>query len=111
MSDIFHVDEAISSYKMMIMMMICGMSMFTNTGNNKYTRLSFFLGRAMAQAVSCRTGSTPGQSMWNLWWTKWHWDRLFPRVLRFSPVNFIPPALHYKENQKKTNHLHHRVAQ
>jgi hypothetical protein len=22
--------------------------------------------------------SLPGQSMWDLWWTNWHWDRLFP---------------------------------
>jgi hypothetical protein len=20
----------------------------------------------------------PGNSMWDLWWTKWHWDRFFP---------------------------------
>jgi hypothetical protein len=39
----------------------------------------------------------PGQSMWDLWCTKWHWDRVFPRVLWFSPVNFIPPVLHYLE--------------
>jgi hypothetical protein len=39
--------------------------------------------------------------MWNLWWTKWHWDRFFPRVLRFSPVNFIPPVLHYTEKCKE----------
>jgi hypothetical protein len=37
--------------------------------------------RAMAQAVSRRSliggpGSYPGQSMWDLWWTKWHWGRL-----------------------------------
>jgi hypothetical protein len=25
----------------------------------------------------------------------------FPRLLRFSPVNFIPPVLHYKEHEKK----------
>ena len=37
--------------------------------------------------------------------------QVFPRVLRFSPVNFIPPELHYKEKRKKTAHLHHRVAQ
>jgi hypothetical protein len=42
-------------------------------------------------------GTIPGQLMWDLWWTKWHWDRFFPRVLRFSPVNFIPPVLHYTE--------------
>jgi hypothetical protein len=51
----------------------------------------WLLGRAMAQAVP---GSIPGHSMWDLWWTKWHWDRFCPPVLRFSPVNFIPPVLH-----------------
>jgi hypothetical protein len=35
-------------------------------------------------------GSIPGQSMWDLWWTKWH-----SQVFRFSPVNFIPPVLRY----------------
>jgi hypothetical protein len=27
--------------------------------------------------------------------------QVFPRVLRFFPVNFIPPVLHYKEKRKK----------
>jgi hypothetical protein len=27
--------------------------------------------------------------------------QVFPRVLRFSPVNFIPPVLHYFEKDKK----------
>jgi hypothetical protein len=35
--------------------------------------------------------------------------QVFPRVLRFSPVNSIPPVLHYKE-KRKMNHLHHKVA-
>jgi hypothetical protein len=35
----------------------------------------------------------------------------FLRVLRFSPVNFIPPVLHKMEKQKQPHHLHHRVAQ
>jgi hypothetical protein len=26
---------------------------------------------------------------------------VFPRVLWFSPVNFIPPVLHYKEKRKQ----------
>jgi hypothetical protein len=39
--------------------------------------------------------------MWDLWWTKWHWDRFFPRVLRFSPNNFIPLVLHTWKNEKK----------
>jgi hypothetical protein len=39
--------------------------------------------------------------MWDFWWTKWHWDRFFPRVLRFFPVSFIPPVLHYLGKKKK----------
>jgi hypothetical protein len=27
--------------------------------------------------------------------------RIFSRVFRFPPVNFIPPVLHYKEKRKK----------
>jgi hypothetical protein len=50
-------------------------------------------GRAMAQAVSRRPlttearGSVPGKSMWDLWWTKWHWDRFFFELLVF-PCRF-----------------------
>jgi hypothetical protein len=29
--------------------------------------------------------------------------QIFLRVLRFSPVNFIPPVLHYKEKAEKTS--------
>jgi hypothetical protein len=39
--------------------------------------------------------------MWDLWWTKWHWDRFFPLGTSAFPVNFIPPVLHYKEKRKK----------
>jgi hypothetical protein len=67
----------------------------------------------MAQAVSRRPliVSIPGQSMWDLWWTKVALRQVFLRALRFSPVNFNPPVLHYTENGKKTNLHHHRVAQ
>jgi hypothetical protein len=60
----------------------------------------------MAQAVSRRPltaavrGSIPGQSIWDSWWTKWHWDRFFSPVLQFFFVNFIPPVLHYLEKRK-----------
>jgi hypothetical protein len=36
--------------------------------------------------------------------------QVFPRALRVSPVNFIPPVLHYLEKRKKIYHLHHRFA-
>ena len=35
--------------------------------------------------------------MWELWWTKRHWDRLFSlRVLQLSPVSIISPMLHVR---------------
>jgi hypothetical protein len=37
--------------------------------------------------------------------------QVFPQVLQFPRVNFIPLVLHYAEKRKKTNRLHHRVAQ
>jgi hypothetical protein len=66
-------------------------------------------GRAMAQAVSRRPltaearvwsrvnpcGICGGQSGTRKGFS--------PRVLRFSPLNFIPPVLHYTEKQKKKN--------
>jgi hypothetical protein len=30
--------------------------------------------------------------MWDLWWTKWHWDRFFSELFSF-PINIIPPWL------------------
>jgi hypothetical protein len=44
----------------------------------------------MTQAVSRRSltaeapGLYPGQSMWNLWWTKWHWDRFYSEFFSYS---------------------------
>jgi hypothetical protein len=29
-------------------------------------------------------GSIPGQSLQNLWWTKWHWDRFFSGYFSLS---------------------------
>ena len=57
--------------------------------------------RAMAQAVSRRPptrggpASIPAQSTWDLWWTKWHWDRFpsqyfcFPLSLSFHRCSTI----------------------
>jgi hypothetical protein len=49
-------------------------------------------GRAMAQAVSRRPLTAEGFVV-----DKVALGQLFPRVLRFSPVSFIPPVLHYTE--------------
>jgi hypothetical protein len=47
------------------------------------------------------SGSVLGQSMWDLWWTKWHWDRFLPENFGFPLSIFIPPMLHYSEKTKK----------
>jgi hypothetical protein len=50
-------------------------------------------GRAMAQAVSRRPLNTEARvrsqvkSVWDLWWTKWHWDRFFSELSVF-PCRF-----------------------
>jgi hypothetical protein len=48
-------------------------------------KLTVSVGSAMAQAVSRRppTAEARGRSMWDLWWTKWQWDRLFPQSISF----------------------------
>jgi len=50
----------------------------------------------MAQVVSCQSltgglGLIPGQSIWDLWWTKsWQWDMLLLQVLQLSTVSIVP---------------------
>jgi hypothetical protein len=56
-------------------------------------------------------GSIPGSVHVGLVVDKLALGQVFPRVLRFPFVIFIPPVLHYTEKRKKTNHLLHRVAQ
>jgi hypothetical protein len=34
-----------------------------------------------------RSGFAAGQSMWDLWWTKWHWDRFFSKFLSIRVVS------------------------
>ena len=38
--------------------------------------------------------SVPDQSIWDLWWEKWRWERIFLLVSRFSTVSIIKPTLH-----------------
>jgi len=45
-----------------------------------------YQGRAMAQAasrLSLTMGWIVGHSLWDLWWTKWHWDKIFPDYFAF----------------------------
>ena len=48
-----------------------------------------------SQASHCRgTGSIPQQSTWDLWWIKWHWNRLFSEYFRFPMSGIIATMLH-----------------
>jgi hypothetical protein len=53
-------------------------------------------GYAMAEvACHCRgPGSCPSQSLWDLWWTKWHRDRFFSDFLFRFPIRIIPLGLY-----------------
>jgi hypothetical protein len=48
--------------------------------------------------------------MWDLWWTKWHWDRFLSENFGFPlPNSFHRCSIKWKSRKKL--HLHHRVAQ
>jgi hypothetical protein len=55
-------------------------------------------------------GSIPGQSMWDLWWTKWHWDRFLPEYFGF-PLSLSFHRCSITRKKEETNHLQHRFAQ
>jgi hypothetical protein len=46
------------------------------------------LKRLVADFPPRRLGFAPGQVMWDLWWTKWHWGR-------FSPSTSVSVANHH----------------
>jgi hypothetical protein len=39
--------------------------------------------RRIAFCLSRGQGSIPGQSIWDLWWTNWHWGRFLPEYFGF----------------------------
>jgi hypothetical protein len=69
------------------------------------------LRRLVAGLSPRRPGFDPGSVLVGFVVDKVALGQVSLRVLRFSPVNFIPSVLHYTEKRKKTNQLHHRVAQ
>jgi hypothetical protein len=69
---------------------------------NGYIYWAFpWLRRLVAGLSSRRPGFDPGSVHVGFVLDKVALEQVFTRVLRFSPVNFIPPVLHYKEKQKK----------
>jgi hypothetical protein len=56
-------------------------------------------------------GSIPGQSMWDLWWTKWQWDRFFLKYFGFPLSVSFHSSIQLLWKMKKSDHLYHRVAQ
>jgi hypothetical protein len=53
-------------------------------------RLIVLIHSAVAQAVR-RHGFVPRSVHAELWWAKYHWDRVFSKIIRFSPVSIVPP--------------------
>jgi hypothetical protein len=63
--------------------------------------------RATAQAVSRRPVTSEawvrsrGRSMWDLWWTKWHWDRFFPEYFGFPlSISFHRCSITWQNDKK-----------
>jgi hypothetical protein len=58
-------------------------------------------------------GSILDQSMWDLWWTKWHWDRFFPELFGFPlSISFHRCSVTRKRTKDNNHHHHHhRVTQ
>ena len=58
-------------------------------------------GHAVTQAVSRRPHtaktkvSIPGQSVWDLYWIFWHWDKFFSQFSGLSPIFIIQLVLHF----------------
>jgi hypothetical protein len=49
--------------------------------------------------------------MWDLWWTKWHWDRFLPEYFGYLlSISFHRCSI-TRKSREKTNNFHHRVAQ
>jgi type VI protein secretion system component VasA len=67
----------------------------------KYERA--VLRRLFAGISQRRPGFDPGQSLWDLWWTKWHWDRFFPEYFGFPlSISFHRCSI-TRKNEKKIN--------
>jgi hypothetical protein len=46
-------------------------------------------------------GSIPGRSMWDLWWTKWHWDRFLSEYFGFPlSISFHRFSIKWKSRKK-----------
>jgi hypothetical protein len=67
-----------------------------------------WLRRLVAGLSPRRQGFDPGSIYVGSVVDKVEVGQVFPQVLGFSPVTFIPTVLHHME---KSNHPHHRVAQ
>lgn len=55
--------------------------------NDQHKKLSPAIGvQAVSLPLTAEAGVRGlGQSMWDFWWAKWHWDTFF------FPVNISPP--------------------
>jgi hypothetical protein len=60
------------------------------------------IGKRFKKIQTTKYNSIPGQSMWDLWWKKWHWDRFFPEFFGFAQsVSFHRCSITRKWTKKK----------
>jgi hypothetical protein len=50
-------------------------------------------------------GSIPGQSMWDLWWTKWYWDMFLSEYIGFPPIAQANSVTYYTILVLEVHHI------
>jgi hypothetical protein len=57
-----------------------------------------WLGQLVAGLSPQRPGFAPRSIQWDLWLTKWHWDRFFSELFGFLLTISLHSGLHFSEN-------------
>jgi hypothetical protein len=80
------------------------MTLWKSTQNlilKKYTKAVLWLRRLVAGLLQRKPGFDPGSVIVGFVVDKVALGQVYPGVLRFFPVSFIPPVLHYTEIRRK----------
>ena len=56
---------------------------FTFTLNANRSTASHWQRYSLLHPLGCATAKVAQSSIWDLWWTKWHWVRFLPKYFRF----------------------------
>jgi hypothetical protein len=64
-----------------------------------------WLRQLVADLSPRRPGFAPRSVQWDLWWTKWHWDRFLSEFFGFPLSISFHRGLHFSENSKSSSFI------